>query len=70
MNNVTPLRVPDSPADRPERASSAFAVAEITVRCPSEPPTLLPGAAGVLLRILRSVAESDTRRATGRQRAA
>lgn len=64
MNNVTPIRAPGSPADGPGRS------AELTVRCPSEPPTLSPSAARALLRILRAVAESDTHRATGRERAA
>ncbi len=67
MNNVIPLRVPGSPVDGPGRSAAA----EVTVRCPSEPPTLLPGAASALLCILRAVEESDrTRRATGRERAA
>ncbi len=70
MNNVTPLRTLDSPADGPGCTCSDSAVAEVTVRCPSEPPTLLPGVADALLCILRVVAESDTRRATGRERAA
>jgi hypothetical protein len=66
MNNVTPLRAPGSPMGGPGR----FAAAQVTVKCPSEPPTLLPGAARALLGILRAVAESDTHRATGRERAA
>jgi hypothetical protein len=70
MKNVTPLRALDFPADGSGHTCSASAAMEVTVRCPSEPPTLLPGAAGVLFCILRAVAESDTRRATGRERAA
>jgi hypothetical protein len=70
MKNVTPLRALDFPADGPGHTCSDSAATEVTVRCPSEPPTLLPGAAGALLCILRAVAESDTRRATGRERAA
>jgi hypothetical protein len=61
-----PLRAPGSPVDRPE----CSAAAEVTVRCSSEPPSLLPGAASALLGILRAVAESDTRCATERERAA
>ena len=70
MKNVIPLRALDSSADGPGHTCSDFAATEVTVRCPSEPPTLLPGVAGVLLCILRAVAESDTRCATGRERAA
>jgi hypothetical protein len=70
MNNVTPLRALDFRADGPAGTCSASVAAEVTVRCPSEPPSLLPGAAGALLRILRAVAESDTHRAPGRERAA
>lgn len=70
MENVTPLRALDFPADMPACTCSAPAAAEVTVRCPSEPPSLLPGAAGALLCILCAVAKSDTRRATGRERAA
>jgi hypothetical protein len=72
MKNVTPLRAVDFPADGPGHTCSAgeSAATEVTVRCPSQPPTLLPGAAGALLCILRAVAESDPRRATGRERAA
>jgi hypothetical protein len=66
MNNVTPLRSPGSPVDGPGRSAAA----QVTVRCPSEPPTLLPGAARALLGILRAVAESDTHRTTKRERAA
>ena len=70
MENVTPLRALDSRADGPAGTCSASAATEVTVRCPSEPPSLLPGAAGVLLRILRAVAESDTHCAPGREQAA
>jgi hypothetical protein len=70
MENVTPLRALDSRATGPASTCSASAATEVTVRCPSEPPSLLPGAAGALLRILRTVAESDTHRAPGRERAA
>jgi hypothetical protein len=70
MGNVTPLRTPNVPAGGPGHACPASAAAEVTVRCPGEPPMLLPGVAGALLCILRAVAESDTRRATGRERAA
>lgn len=67
MNNVTPLRAPGSPVDGSERSAAT----EVTVSCPSQPPTLLPGAASALLCILRAVAESDrTCRAPGRERAA
>jgi hypothetical protein len=48
----------------------ALAASEVTVRCPSEPPSLLPGAARALLGILRAVAESDNHRATERDQAA
>jgi hypothetical protein len=70
ITNVTTLRVSASPVDGPGRTCTASAVTEVTVRCPSEPPTLFPGAAGALLRILHAVAESDTHRAPGRERAA
>jgi hypothetical protein len=70
MENVTPLRALDSRATRPAGTCSACVAAGVTVRYPSEPPSLLPGVAGVLLRILRAVAESDTHRAPGRERAA
>jgi hypothetical protein len=70
MGNVTPLRALDFPVGGPAGTCSASAATEVTVRCPSEPPSLLPGVAGALLRILRAVAESDTHRATGRERAA
>lgn len=70
MGNVIPLWTSDFTAGSPGRACPASAAAEVTVRCPCEPPTLLPGVAGALLRILRAVAESDTRSATGRERAA
>lgn len=66
MNNVTPLRVPGPSMDGP----GCSAVAQVKVRCPSQPPALLPGTASALLRILRAVAESDTHRAPGRERAA
>lgn len=68
MDNVIPLRALDSQTNRPARTCSA--ATDVTVTVPDEPPTLLPGAAGVLLRILCAVAESDTHRATRRERAA
>ena len=70
MGNVTPLRALDFRAGGPAGTCSASAATEVTVRCPSEPPSLLPGAAGALLRILRAVAESDTHHITGCERAA
>jgi hypothetical protein len=70
VNNVIPLRALDSRAKGPAHTSSASAATDVTVKCPSEPPTLLPDAACALLRILRAVADSDTHRATGRERAA
>jgi hypothetical protein len=70
MKNVTSLRALDFLADGSGHTCSASAATEVTVRCPSQPPPLLPGAAGVLLCILRAVAESDTRSATGREWAA
>jgi hypothetical protein len=70
MGNVAPLRALEFRADGPAGTCSASAATEVTVRCPSEPPSLLPGAASALLCILRAVAESDTHRATGRERAA
>jgi hypothetical protein len=68
VNNVIPLRALDCRAKGAARTYSA--ATDVTVKCPSEPPTLLPGAACALLRILRAVADSDTPRATGRERAA
>jgi hypothetical protein len=77
MTNVTPLRALNSPAEVLTPTGSTSAALKITVRCPSEPPSLLPDAARVLLGILRAVAESDTyrttspvRRATEREQAA
>ncbi len=70
MNNVTPLRTLTVPDGEPGCTCAVSVAADVTVRCPSDPPSLLPGVAGALLRILRAVAESDTRRATGRERAA
>ena len=70
MNNVTPLRAPDSRVDGLASSCSAPAASEVTLRCPSEPPSLPPDAARALLCILRAVAESDTHRATERGRAA
>jgi hypothetical protein len=70
MNNVTPLRAPDSRVEGLASSCLAPAASEVTVRCPSEPPSLPPGAARALLCILRAVAESDTHRATERGRAA
>jgi hypothetical protein len=66
MTNVTPLRTLDSPAEELAPAGSTSAASQITVRCPSEPPSLPPDAARVLLGILRAVAESDAHRATSR----
>jgi hypothetical protein len=70
LNNVIPLRALDCRAKGPACTCSASAATEVTVKFPSEPPTLLPGAACALLRILRVVADSDAPRATGRERAA
>jgi hypothetical protein len=70
MTNVTPLRTLDSPAETPAPAGLTSAASTITVRCPSEPPNLLPDAARVLLGILRAVAESDTHRTTSHVRRA
>lgn len=64
MTNVTPLRTLDCPAETPAPAGMTGAALKITVRCPSEPPNLLPDAARVLLGILRAVAESDMHRTT------
>lgn len=66
MDNVIPLRPPVTRIDRPGRCPDA----ELTVRCPSEPPSLSSSAASALLGILRAVAASPTRSATGRERAA
>jgi hypothetical protein len=66
MTNVTPLRALGSPAEVLAPMSSTGAASTITVRCPSEPPSLLPDAARVLLGILRAVAESDPHRPTSR----
>lgn len=66
MTNVTPLRTLDSPVETPAPTGLTSAASKITVRCPSEPPSLPPDAARVLLGILRAVAESDAHRATSR----
>jgi hypothetical protein len=60
------VRTPAFPADEPGRDAAA----ELTVRCPSGPPSLFPGAASALLGILRAVAGSNTHRAPERERAA
>jgi hypothetical protein len=71
MTNLTRLPVPDSPAADPAPTGSATVATEITVRCPSEPPSVPPDAARALLRILRAMAESDhTHRAPEREQAA
>ena len=70
MTTVTPLRALESPAEMLAPTGSTGAAATITVRCPSEPPSLLPDAARVLLGILRAVAESDTHRPMSRIRRA
>ena len=77
MTNVTPLRALESPAETPALRGLTGTASQITVRCPSEPPKLLPDAARALLGILRAVAESDPHhptspicRATEREQAA
>jgi hypothetical protein len=77
MTNVTPLRALGSAAEALAPTGSTGAASQITVRYPSEPPSLVPDAARVLLAILRAVAESDTHhpmsripRATEREQAA
>ncbi|MGH3570831.1 MAG: hypothetical protein ACRDUW_03225 [Pseudonocardiaceae bacterium] len=64
MTNLARLRAFGSPAEDPAPTGPASAACEVTLRCPSEPPDLLPDAARVLLSILRAVAESDAHRAT------
>jgi len=64
MTNVTPLRALDCPAETPAPRGLTGTASQITVRCPSAPPKLLPDAARALLGILRAVAESDTHRPT------
>ena len=70
MTNVTPLRATGSAAEALTPTGSTSAALKITVRCPSEPPSLPPDAARVLLGILRAVAESDTHRTTSQIRRA
>ena len=70
MANVTPLRALDPPAEALAPTGSSNAASKITVKCPGEPPSLLPEAARALLGILRAVAESDAHRATSRTRRA
>jgi hypothetical protein len=64
MTNVTPLRALDPSAEALAHTGSSSAASKITVKCPSEPPSLLPETARALLSILRAVAESDAHRAT------
>jgi hypothetical protein len=66
MTNVTPMRTLDFPVDELAPAGLTSAASKITVRCPSEPPSLPPDAGRVLLSILRAVAKSDAHRATSR----
>jgi len=77
MINVTPLPTLNPSVEELAPTGSTSAASKITVRCPSESPSLPPNAARVLLGILRAVAESDThrttspvRRATEREQAA
>ena len=70
MTNVTPLRALNSPAEALAHTRSTSVASQITVRCPSEPPSLVPEVARALLGILRAVAESDTHRTTSHIRRA